>query len=146
MQNLVAGKDPILKAKDLYAYFDHTAALRGINLEIFPHTVTAIIGPSGCGKSTFVRCANRLHEEVAGGHVKGDIFLEGRSIYSSDVDPVALRRKTGMVFQKPNPFPAFSIFENVAMGLKLSGIGKKHVLKERIELSLRQAALWDEVK
>jgi phosphate transport system ATP-binding protein len=121
-------------------------AVREVSLEFDPNTITAIIGPSGCGKSTFIRCLNRLHEEVPGAGVSGFVILEGNDVYGAGIDPVSLRRKIGMVFQKPNPFPAFSIFDNVAMGLKLSGIKRQSILKERVEWSLKQAALWDEVK
>ncbi len=110
------------------------------------NTVTAIIGPSGCGKSTFIRCLNRLHEEVPGAHSEGKVILEGRDIYGIGTDPVELRRRIGMVFQKPNPFPAQSIFDNVVVGLKLAGVKKRPLLQEIAEKSLRSAALWDEVK
>ena len=106
----------------------------------------AIIGPSGCGKSTFIRCLNRLHEEVEGARLEGQVILEGQNIYSPDVDPVRIRRNIGMVFQKPNPFPGMSIYDNVAIGLKLSGIRKRSLLDEKVEISLRNAALWKEVK
>jgi len=108
--------------------------------------VTALIGPSGCGKSTFVRCLNRLHEETPGARAEGKVLLQGKNIYGFKVDPVSIRRKIGMVFQKPNPFPSLTIFENVVAGLKLAGIRRKSILLEVAERSLRQAALWDEVK
>jgi phosphate transport system ATP-binding protein len=135
-----------LTAKNVSAWFGQVRAVRDISLECKTHTVTALIGPSGCGKSTFIRCLNRLHEEVPGAKVSGDVILRGENIYGSDVDPVAVRRRIGMVFQKPNPFPALSIFENVVVGLRLAGISKRSLLQEVVEKSLKQAALWDEVK
>lgn len=135
-----------LEAKNINAWFGSVKALRGVSLQVEPLTLTALIGPSGCGKSTFIRCLNRLHEEVAGARVEGEVFLEGENIYAPGTDPVMVRRKIGMVFQKPNPFPALSIFDNVAAGLKLAGITKRSVLEETVERSLKQAALWEEVK
>lgn len=137
---------PILKASNVNAYFNTHHAVKGISLDIHAHEVMALIGPSGCGKSTFLRCLNRLHEEIPGAFVTGEIFLEGKNIYASDADPVAVRSRIGMVFQKPNPFPAMSIYENVVAGLRLSGVRKKAVLDEAVERCLNQAALWDEVK
>jgi phosphate transport system ATP-binding protein len=113
---------------------------------VLPGQVTAIIGPSGCGKSTFIRCLNRLHEEVPGARSEGTVRLEGANIYGSETDPVTIRRRVGMVFQKPNPFPALSIHDNVAAGLKLAGIRRRSLLLEVVERSLKLAALWDEVK
>lgn len=139
-------KGEILKTESLSAWFGHAQALRDINLSVQQNQVVALIGPSGCGKSTFLRCLNRLHEEVPGAKVQGKVYLEQNNIYGAAVDPVSVRRKIGMVFQKPNPFPSFSIFENVAMGLMLAGIKKRSVLEEAVERSLKQAALWDEVK
>ncbi len=135
----------LVKVQNLSAGFFSTIVLKEINLEIPAHKVVALIGPSGCGKSTFLRCLNRMHEEVPGAEVKGQILLEDQNIYDKFIDPVLVRRKVGMVFQKPNPFPGLSIFDNVAVGLKLMGV-KKKVLYERVETSLKQAALWDEVK
>lgn len=137
---------PILKVKELNAYFGNTRAVRDVSLDVEPKTVTAIIGPSGCGKSTFIRCLNRLHEEVPGASAVGSVQLQGEDIYGRGVDPVVIRRKVGMVFQKPNPFPSLTIFENVAAGLKLAGVRRKSILKDVVEKSLKQAALWDEVK
>ena len=131
---------------NLNAYFGNVQALRDINLSIKEKMVTAIIGPSGCGKSTFIRCINRLHEVVPQARVTGKILLDGKDIYSADVDPMDIRRKVGMVFQKPNPFPALSIYDNVASGLKLNGFSKKSYLDEIVEKTLKMAALWDEVK
>lgn len=138
--------ESILEVNGLSAFFGQTEAVKSVSMDFKPNTVTAIIGPSGCGKSTFIRCLNRLHEEVPGGRVKGRVILEGADIYGSNVDPVVLRRKIGMVFQKPNPFPALSIFDNVAVGLKLAGVRSRSVLREAVERSLKHSALWDEVK
>lgn len=138
--------DSIVQVRRLNAWFGETQAVKDVSLEVLPNTVTAIIGPSGCGKSTFIRCLNRLHEEVPGAHAEGEVTLAGTNIYGNAVDPVAIRRKIGMVFQKPNPFPALSVFDNVAAGLKLAGIRRRSVLREAVEKSLRQAALWEEVK
>lgn len=135
-----------IKVTDLNAYFSNTQALKQINISISEKIVTAIIGPSGCGKSTFIRCLNRLHEVVPGAKVTGEVLLDGENIYSSGVDPIAVRRKVGMVFQKPNPFPVLSIRDNVAAGLKLNGITQKDYIERIVEQALKQAALWDEVK
>ena len=137
---------PILEVKNLNAWFGKTHAVKSVSLEVSPGTVTAIIGPSGCGKSTFIRCLNRLHEEIPEASAAGEVYLEKRDIYAASVDPVLIRRKIGMVFQKPNPFPALSIFDNVAAGLRLAGIRRRSVLNEAVEKSLKQAALWEEVK
>ncbi|MDE0519062.1 MAG: phosphate ABC transporter ATP-binding protein PstB [Bdellovibrionales bacterium] len=135
----------LVKIQDLSASFFSIPVLKNIDLEIPVNKVVALIGPSGCGKSTFLRCLNRMHEEVSGATIRGQVFLEGQNIYAPYIDPVLVRRKVGMVFQKPNPFPGLSIFDNVAVGLKLMGV-KRKVLFERVENSLKQAALWDEVK
>lgn len=132
-----------MRTRDLDAYFGKVQALRKVSVDILAHRVLAIIGPSGCGKSTFLRCLNRMHE-VAGGTVTGTIQLDGQDILR--MDAVLVRRRVGMVFQKPNPFPTMSIFGNVASGLKLNGVGNKREYAEIVERSLRQAALWDEVK
>ncbi|HVP37216.1 MAG TPA: phosphate ABC transporter ATP-binding protein PstB [Terriglobales bacterium] len=131
---------------NLNAYFGSVQALKDINISINEKMVTAIIGPSGCGKSTFIRCINRLHEVVPHARVSGTILLDGKDIYSPDVDPMDIRRKVGMVFQKPNPFPALSIYDNVAAGLQLNGITKRDHLDDIVEKTLKMAALWDEVK
>ncbi|MGZ3672305.1 MAG: phosphate ABC transporter ATP-binding protein PstB [Bdellovibrionota bacterium] len=136
----------LLHTENVLASFGSNQVLKGISLSVNPNDVVALIGPSGCGKSTFLRCLNRLHEEVPGASVKGKVMLEGENIYGEGVDPVKIRRKIGMVFQKPNPFPALSIYDNVVAGLKLAGIRRRSVLDEAAETSLRQAALWDEVK
>ncbi len=129
--------------KDLCAYFGKTKILKNITLDIPEKKVVAIIGPSGCGKSTFLRSINRMHE-VVGGTITGSIMLDGEDIMKSD--PVYLRRKVGMVFQKPNPFPTMSVSGNVVAGLKMNGFRSKKILKQIVEKSLKQAALWDEVK
>jgi len=136
----------ILNAKNVNAWFGNLHAIRDINLPCRKETVTSLIGPSGCGKSTFLRTLNRMHEEVPGARIRGEVLLSGENIYETGVDPVSVRRRIGMVFQKPNPFPSFSIFDNVAAGLKLAGIRRRALLQEVVEKSLRQAALWDEVK
>jgi phosphate transport system ATP-binding protein len=130
----------------LSAWFERQRVLRNVFVEVVPGSVTAIIGPSGCGKSTFIRCLNRMHEVVPGATVDGRVLLNGEDLYARDVDPVAVRRRIGMVFQKPNPFPTMSIFDNVAAGLRLGGVRDRAVLHESVERALHQAALWDEVK
>ncbi|HEX4922888.1 MAG TPA: phosphate ABC transporter ATP-binding protein PstB [Bdellovibrionales bacterium] len=137
---------PILEVKKLNAWFGDHHAVRDINLLVNEREVVACMGPSGCGKSTFLRCLNRLHEEVPGATVDGTVSLGGQDIYARNVDPVIIRRKIGMVFQKPNPFPALSIYENVAVGLRLAGVRNTRILNEAVEKSLRKAALWEEVK
>ena len=130
--------------KDLHAYYGDQAAVKGVNLDYEPGKVTAMIGPSGCGKSTLVRCINRMHEEIPGARAAGEVLLDDLDVYDDAVDVVAVRRAIGMVFQKPNPFPTMSIFDNVAAGLRLTG--RRGDLKEHVEQSLRGAGLWDEVK
>ena len=140
----VLEQTPILAARDLQAYFGSTRIVNGMTIDVLPNHVVALIGPSGCGKSTFLRCLNRLHEETPGAHVKGEVLLQGKDIYS--LDPVDVRSHVGMVFQKPNPFPGMSIYENVAAGLTLRGVRKKSYIAEVVEESLKKAALWKEVK
>ncbi len=130
----------------LNAWFGNVQALKDINLDIEENGVTAVIGPSGCGKTTFVRCLNRIHEVVDNAKVNGSVLLDGENIYSNTMDPVLVRRRIGMVFQKPNPFPSMSIFENVAAGIRLNGSKKKNEIADRVEKSIKMAALWDEVK
>jgi phosphate transport system ATP-binding protein len=130
----------------LDAWYGSFRALHGIDLAIRPRAVTAVIGPSGCGKSTFLRTLNRMHALVPGASVKGSITLDGVDIYGADVDPVRLRRVVGMVFQRPNPFPTMSIYDNVAAGLRLTSRPSRPDLDVVVERSLRRAALWDEVK
>jgi phosphate transport system ATP-binding protein len=138
--------DMKMKSINLNAWFGAKQALKDINLNIKANAVTAIIGPSGCGKSTFIRCLNRMHELVSGAKTSGEVLLDGKNIYEKQVDPVQIRRRVGMVFQKPNPFPTMSIYDNVAAGLRLTGIKKGKSLDEVVKRSLEQATLWDEVK
>jgi phosphate transport system ATP-binding protein len=135
-----------LKVVSLNAWFGNKQALKEINVSFKTNAVTAIIGPSGCGKSTLLRTLNRMHELVPGAKATGEILLDGQNIYGPDVDPVMVRRRIGMVFQKPNPFPTMSIYDNVAAGLKLTGTKKGKNLDEVVEKSLKQASLWEEVK
>ena len=135
-----------MQSVNLNAWFGEKQALADINLPVKANSVTAIIGPSGCGKSTLIRCFNRMHELVPNARMEGKILLDGKNIYASDVDPVLIRRRVGMVFQKPNPFPTMSIYDNVAAGLRLTGVKKGHDLDEVVKRSLKQATLWDEVK
>jgi phosphate transport system ATP-binding protein len=130
----------------LNAWFGATQALHDIGMDILPNHATAIIGPSGCGKSTFIRCLNRMHETVAGARIEGRVRIGNTEIYGNGTTPVEVRRRVGMVFQKPNPFPSMSIYDNVAAGLKLNGFHNRRLLDEVVERSLRQSALWDEVK
>jgi len=134
-----------VRLDDLHAYYGEQHAVKGVDLEFAPNRVTAIIGPSGCGKSTLVRCINRMHEEIPGAYATGRISLDDIDVHGDGVDVVSVRRVIGMVFQKPNPFPTMSIADNVASGLKLSGVRGAGV-EERVERSLRGAGLWDEVK
>jgi phosphate transport system ATP-binding protein len=141
---MAAEPAPKVEVQDLNVYFRANHAIRHVSLKVTPQTVLAVIGPSGCGKSTFIRALNRMHDLVPGARVEGKVFIDGQDLYARGVDPVLLRRRVGMVFQRPNPFPTMSIFENVAAGLTLNGIGGNH--QEIVERCLRQAALWDEVK
>jgi phosphate transport system ATP-binding protein len=135
-----------LATKDLKAKFGKVQVLKGINLNFPENKVTAIMGPSGCGKTTLIRCLNRIHELTPNAKVEGEVILDGVNIYSPQVDPVAIRRRIGMVFQKANPFPTMSIYDNAVAGLKLAGIRNKETLDSVAERSLRMAFLWDEVK
>ena len=137
--------EPCLKVDNLNLYYGKKQALYGVNMEMPKKKVTAFIGPSGCGKSTLLRCINRMNDLVDGVTIDGKILLHGENIFDKSVNVAALRRRVGMVFQKPNPFPK-SIFENVTYGLRIQGINDKRVLEETVETSLRGAALWDEVK
>ncbi|HTY81236.1 MAG TPA: phosphate ABC transporter ATP-binding protein PstB [Dehalococcoidales bacterium] len=142
-----ANEHAVLEVKNLNAWYGEVIAVRNINMTIKTKAITAIIGPSGCGKSTYIRCLNRMHEVSHKGKVDGSILLDGKNIYDRDIDPVMIRRRIGMVFQKPNPFPTMTVFDNVIAGLKLSRLWlKKWELEENVERSLKQAALWDEVK
>ena len=132
--------------QNLNAWFGSKHVLKDINIKIEENAVTAIIGPSGCGKTTFIRCLNRMHEITPGARVSGKVLFNGINIYDNGVDPVMVRRKIGMVFQKPNPFPMMSIYDNVAAGLKLNGVRDKKILEAAVRRSLELANLWDEVK
>jgi phosphate transport system ATP-binding protein len=152
MRSMVASRPsaPALDApvkiavRDLNVHYGATQALTGVSLNIPERRVTALIGPSGCGKSTFLRCLNRMNDHIRGTRITGSITIDGEDLYGDDVDPVVLRRRVGMVFQKSNPFPK-SIFENVAFGPRIHGLRDPVALREIVEQSLHQAALWDEV-
>ncbi|MGE3288132.1 MAG: phosphate ABC transporter ATP-binding protein PstB [Pseudonocardia sp.] len=136
-----------IEAKNLNIYYGSFLAVEGVDMEIRPAKVTALIGPSGCGKSTFLRSINRMHEVIPGARVSGRIELDGTDLYGPGIDPVGVRRQVGMVFQRPNPFPTMSIYENVVAGLRLNGQKmRKDALDELVERSLRGANLWNEVK
>jgi phosphate transport system ATP-binding protein len=137
---------PALRAEGLSAWYGAHQAIRAVDLTILPNKVTAIIGPSGCGKSTALRCLNRMHEVVRGTRVSGKVLLDAEDIYAPGVDPVRVRRRIGMLFQKPNPFPMMSIYDNVVAGLRLTGETRGRDLDGVVEDSLRGVALWDEVK
>ncbi len=133
--------------RDLRAWYGNFLALRSVDILVAPRRITAIIGPSGCGKSTLIRCLNRMHEVNPRARVAGEVLLRGENIYGPGEDPVAVRRRVGMVFQKPNPFPTMSIFNNVAAGLRLNGfLVRRSQVADTVERSLKQAALWDEVR
>jgi phosphate transport system ATP-binding protein len=132
--------------KNLEAWFGTKQALKNINLDVKENTVTAFIGPSGCGKTTLIRCLNRMHEMNPGAKAKGQVIIDGIDIYDRNIDAVIIKRRIGMVFQKPNPFPTMSIYDNVAAGLKLNGIRDKQLIDYIVKESLEGAALWDEVK
>jgi phosphate transport system ATP-binding protein len=135
-----------LTIRNLFAWFGIKQVLKNINLNIKSHVATAIIGPSGCGKTTLIRCINRMHEMIPGARANGSVNLDGVDIYDKTVDPVTIKRRIGMVFQKPNPFPTMSIYDNVAAGLKLNGIRDKKLIDDIVRESLESAALWEEVK
>ena len=153
MSSVLQGKDDVsqqpnetcIKVENLNLFYGEKQALHGINMEMQKKKVTAYIGPSGCGKSTLLRCINRMNDLVDSAKIEGKILLDGENIYDKSVNVAALRRRVGMVFQKPNPFPK-SIFENVAYGLRIQGVNDKRVLEETVENALRGAALWDEMK
>ena len=136
---------PRMETKKLNFFYGSNQALHEISIAVPPKSVTALIGPSGCGKSTFIRCLNRMNDIIANTRVEGEALLDGEDIYGPGTDVVDLRRRVGMVFQKSNPFPK-SIFDNVAYGLRINGIGRRSELRERVEKALRVSALWDEVK
>ncbi|MFI0481919.1 phosphate ABC transporter ATP-binding protein PstB [Actinomadura sp. 9N215] len=135
-----------IEVSGLHAYYGGIHAIEDISMTVEPRSVTAFIGPSGCGKSTFLRTLNRMHEVIPGARVQGKVMLDDEDLYDSSVDPVAVRRVVGMVFQRPNPFPTMSIYDNVAAGLKLNGVRRKARLDEIVEESLRGANLWNEVQ
>src|ERR1700722_7895996 len=148
-QNLIMEPKPTsaaLAVSNLSVFFGANEVLKKVSLNIAPRAVTAIIGPSGCGKSTFLRSLNRMHELNSEARMTGEIRLFGDDIYARSVEPVIVRRRVGMVFQKSNPFPTMTIFENVTVGLRLNGVRDRKVLVERTEQSLRMAESWDEVK
>lgn len=135
-----------IEIENLNAWFGKKQVLKSIKMKILENAVTAIIGPSGCGKTTLIRCLNRMHEIVPRARVSGRVLLDGEDVYGKDIDPVAIRRRIGMIFQKPNPFPMMSIYDNVAAGLRLNGMNNKSKLDEIVEKSIRMADLWDEVR
>lgn len=145
-ENSVSTQTPKITARGVQVYYGDTHAIKDVDVEIEPNTVTAFIGPSGCGKSTFLRCINRMNDTIPIARVEGDILIDGEDIYDPRVDPVQLRAKVGMVFQKPNPFPK-SIYDNVAYGPRIHGLSSdKADLDNIVENALRRAALWDEAK
>src|ERR1700749_1093755 len=135
-----------IEATDIPAYYGSFKAIDSISMVVEPKTITALIGPSGCGKSTFLRSINRMHEVLPNARIEGKLTIDDQNIYDPDVDVTAVRRLIGMVFQRPNPFPTMSIYENVVAGLKLNGVRKKSVLEEAGEKFLRAATLWGEVR
>ncbi len=145
-QPLIAPEEIRLQVEALSAYYGNTLAVNKVSLSIKTNRVTAIIGPSGCGKSTFIRCLNRMHEVTPGARVEGKVLLDDQDLYGPGIDPVDVRRRVGMVFQKPNVFPSMSIHDNVAAGYKLNGVRDRRLIAEKVEKSLKNAALWEEVK
>jgi len=135
-----------VRIEKVNGWYGAKRAIKDVNLNVKDNAVTAFIGPSGCGKTTLLRCLNRMHEMTPGAHADGRVVVDGIDIYDKSIDPVVIRRRIGMVFQKPNPFPTMSIFDNVAAGLKLNGMNNKTIIREIVEESLKNAALWDEVK
>ena len=135
-----------IDVSDLNVYYGAFKAVEGVTMTVEPRSVTAFIGPSGCGKSTFLRTLNRMHEVIPGGRVEGKVMLDDQDLYAASMDPVTVRRTIGMVFQRPNPFPTMSIYDNVAAGLRLNGVKNKKTLDGIVESSLKGANLWTEVK
>ena len=135
-----------IQVEHLNIFYGSFQAVKDVSLVIRTNKVTALIGPSGCGKSTFIRCLNRMHEVTPGGRVEGKVLLDGDDLYGPGIDPVYVRRRVGMVFQKPNVFPSMSIYDNVAAGYRLNGIRDRNLIAEKVEKSLKGAAIWDEVK
>lgn len=144
-QLILANETPCIEVKDMHLYYGDSQALNGISMQIPKKRVTAFIGPSGCGKSTLLRSFNRMNDLVDGVRIEGQVTIDGHDIYAKGVDVADLRRRVGMVFQKPNPFPK-TIYENVAYGLRIQGIKNKRLLDETVEWALRSAAIWDETK
>ncbi|MDP9290257.1 MAG: phosphate ABC transporter ATP-binding protein PstB [Thermoproteota archaeon] len=132
--------------KKLEAWFGTKQAIKDVSLDVKENTITAIIGPSGCGKTTLIRCLNRMHEMTPSSRSRGQVIIDGIDIYDRNIDPVIIKRRIGMVFQKPNPFPTMSIYDNVAAGLKLNGVKDRQLIDEIVKESLQGAGLWDEVK
>lgn len=155
-QNNIHGKEMLapaatqasikLSIRNVNAWFGNKHAVKDVSLDVKENSVTAFIGPSGCGKTTLLRCINRMHEMTPGGKSDGKIMLDGLNIYDKSMDPAIIKRRIGMVFQKPNPFPTMSIYDNVAAGLKLNGVRDKKLIRDIVEQSLVGAALWEEVK
>ena len=135
-----------VRIEKVNGWYGAKRAIKDVNLNVKDNAVTAFIGPSGCGKTTLLRCLNRMHEMTPGAHADGRVVVDGIDIYDKSIDPVVIRRRIGMVFQKPNPFPTMSIFDNVAAGLRLNGMKNKTIISEIVEESLKNAALWEEVK
>jgi phosphate transport system ATP-binding protein len=144
--NLIEDKKYKLVAEDIVASYDNVVAVKNITMKFKEKAVTALIGPSGCGKTTFLRCLNRMHELTKNAKISGRVLLDGEDLYSNHQDPIINRRKIGMVFQKPNPFPTMSIYDNVAAGLKLNGLRNKGILDEIVKGCLEMVYLWEEVK
>lgn len=143
---LAEGLQPRMETKGLSVYYGKKMGVRNVSMPIYANKITALIGPSGCGKTTYLRALNRMHDLTPIARIEGEALLDGYNIYAAGVDAVEIRRKIGMVFQKPNPFPTLSIYDNVAAGIKLMGVRRKSVLDEAVERSLTMAVLWDEVK
>jgi len=143
---IVETEKPVFEVKDVSLWYGDKQAIKNVTIDLLPKAVTAIIGPSGCGKSTFLRCLNRMHELIPRTRMTGQVLFRGQDLYGAGIDPTVIRRRVGMIFQKSNPFPTMSIADNVIVGLKLNGVRNRRVLNERLEKSLRMAALWDEVK
>jgi phosphate transport system ATP-binding protein len=154
IEERIEAKQPVVQTTERYkvrienvnVWYGNKRAIKDINLNVKDKTITAFIGPSGCGKTTLLRCLNRMHELTPGARAEGRVIIDGIDIHDKSIDPVIIRRRVGMVFQKPNPFPTMSIFDNVAAGLKLNGMTNKSIIREIVEESLRNAVLWDEVK
>jgi phosphate transport system ATP-binding protein len=143
---IIEHEKPVFEVKDVSLWYGDKQAIKDVTIDLPAKAVTAIIGPSGCGKSTFLRCLNRMHELIPRTRMTGQVLFRGQDLYGAGIDPAVIRRRVGMIFQKSNPFPTMSIADNVIVGLKLNGVRNRRILNERLEKSLRMAALWDEVK